>query len=171
MQNLITFPANDRLPYSVGASWSIFHPASHGHLFVLEPEEASCIDILEPVSGYHIALCQGDKQQCQGWINRHFQLPPEDFFKLETDGKACVFRDKKLHDRRLIIIWLSVPPRDAASCVFSLLAHEALHAAYALMDGMGMTPDFANEEWTAYMIQFLMNNYTGSIGIPVPITD
>lgn len=167
--DLITFPAAvGTLPTSVLASWSIFHPGTYGRLFVLEPEEASCIDVYDPLSQYHIAICQGDKLQCQGWVNRHYQLPPENFFKLETDGKACCFH---LRSRRLIIIWMRVPSREDASCVFGLLAHEALHAAYAIMDGMGMDPDFANEEMTAYTIQFLMNNYTQSIGLPVPITE
>lgn len=167
--DLITFPAAaGALPVSVLASWGIFQPSTHGHLFVLEPEEASCIDVYEPVSQYHIAICQGDKLQCQGWVNRHFKLENETYFELKTDGKACCFH---LKSRRLIIIWMRVPSREAASCVFGLLAHEALHAAYAIMDGMGMSPDFANEELTAYTIQFLMNNYAGCIGIPVPITD
>ncbi|MFZ2281871.1 MAG: hypothetical protein WAW39_28990 [Prosthecobacter sp.] len=54
--DLITFPSGTFLVSSIQASWSIFHPDKPGHLFVLEPEEASCIDILEPVSHYHIAI-------------------------------------------------------------------------------------------------------------------
>jgi len=171
--DLITFPAGDYLPHAVIASWSTFAPGRPRHLFVLEPEEASCIDIVEPVSCYHIAICQGDPKQCQDWVNRHYQLLPEDYFTLrpDNDSKALCCRHNYSDGRRLIIIWMCVPPRELASCIFSILAHEALHAAYTIMRGMGMDPDFANEEWTAYTIQFLMNNYTQSIGIPVPITE
>jgi hypothetical protein len=38
------------------------------------------------------------------------------------------------------------------------------------MDGCGMKPDFANEEYVAYMQQFLMNNFVQSIGYPLPLT-
>lgn len=171
--DLITFPASDGLVSSIQASWSIFHPGTLGRLFVLEPEEASCIDIYEPVSQYHVAICQGSPSQCQDWVNRHYQLLPEDYFTLRPaeTSKALCCRHNYSDGRRLIIIWMCVPSREDASCVFGLLAHECLHAAYAIMDGMGMKPDFANEELTAYTIQFLMNSYTQSIGIPVPITE
>lgn len=166
--HLITFPASTSLTYSIMASWGIFQPDNPDpRLFVLQPEEASCIDVVEPISHYHIAICQGDKRQCQDWVNRQFKLANETYFELKTDGKACCFH---LASQRLIIIWMRVPSREDACCVFGLMAHESLHAAYALMDAMGMKPHFENEEFTAYLIQFLMNNYTQSIGLPCPIT-
>lgn len=165
MTPLITFPSSTGLPYSVAAAWGIFAPGRPRDLFCLQTEEASCIDVYEPISQFHIAIVQGCKNQCQEWVNTHFKLTPQEFFHLETDAKASTFTRQK---SRLIIIWLSLPSIEDAVCIFSILAHECLHAAYAIMDGMGMKPDFANEEFTAYAIQFLMNNYVQSIGHPLP---
>lgn len=164
-ESLIAFPASTGLPYSVTAAWSIHYPDRPKLLFCVQHEEASCIDIYDPISGFHIALVQGDKQQCEDWVNRHYQLAATQPFKLETDGKASTFTNQSA---RRIVIWMRVPDEDQASAVFGLLAHEAVHAAYAVMDGMGMKPDFANEEFTAYFVQFILNNYTGCIGLPVP---
>jgi hypothetical protein len=163
--NLITFPASTSLCAPISAAWGIFSPGRPWHLFCLEEEEASCIDIYEPVSQFHIAIVQGCKTQCEEWVNRHFELSPCDHFRLETEGKACTFYRKQ---NRLIVIWLSLPAREDSACIFSILGHEAFHAAYAIMDGIGMKPDFANEEFTAYTLQFLMNCYVQSIGYPLP---
>lgn len=165
--HLITFPASTDRCSAIQTAWGCFDTQEDtGRLFVLEPTEASCIAIHEHISGYNIAICQGDKKQCQGWINRHYQLPPEDFFHLETTGHAHCWHYKS---SRLVIIWLKVPARENAVCVFGLMAHEALHATYAIQDGMGMSPAFSNEEFTAYTVQFLMNCYAQSIGLPIPI--
>lgn len=164
--NLITFPASTGLPYSVSAAWGIYSPGRPWHLFCLEEDEASCLDIYDPISQFHVAIVQGCPKQCQEWVNRHYKLDAPDHLTLDTGtAKACTFTRQK---NRLIVIWLSIPSRENSSAVFGVLAHECLHAAYALMDGMGMKPDFANEEWTAYTIQFLMNNYLQSIGHPLP---
>lgn len=160
--SLITFPATTGLPHPVSAAWGIYAPGRPWHLFCLEPEEASCIDLYEPVSQFHLAIVQGCPQQCEDWVNRHYKLTGADHFTLDNGtAKACTFTLKK---KRLIIIWLGLPSREEAACVFGLLAHECVHAAYGMMDGMGMKPDFANEEWTAYTVQFLMNCYLQSIG-------
>jgi hypothetical protein len=164
--NLITFPASTGLPYSVSAAWGIYAPGRPWHLFCLEEDEASCIDIYEPISQFHVAIVQGCPKQCQEWVNRHYKLDPADHLTLDPGtAKACTFTRQK---NRLIVIWLSLPAREDSVTIFGAMAHECLHAAYALMDGMGMKPDFANEEWTAYTIQFLMNNYLQSIGHPLP---
>lgn len=163
--SLITFPASTGLPCSVNAAWGIFAPGRPRDLFCIEEEEASCIDIYEPVSQFHVAIVQGCKKQCQDWVNRHYEIDAEDHFRLETDGKASTFTRQK---SRMIVIWLYLPSRENAACIFSILAHECFHAAYAIMDGMGMKPDFANEEFTAYMLQFLMNNYVQAVGKPLP---
>lgn len=164
--NLITFPATDALPVPVSAAWGIFAPGRPWHLFCLEEDEASCIDIYEPVSQFHIAIVQGCPRQCEDWVNRHYKLTGADHFTLEHGtAKACTFTRQK---KRLIIIWLSLPSREDSACVFSILGHECFHAAYAIMDGMGMKPDFANEEFTAYLLQFLMNCHLQSIGYPLP---
>ncbi|MBN8422881.1 MAG: hypothetical protein J0L73_28490 [Verrucomicrobia bacterium] len=166
---LITFPPSTGLPFSVTNAWGIYDPdrQAESRLFVLEnEEEASCIDIYEPTSQFHIAITQGSVKQCQDWVNRHYKLPPEDHFTLKATGKAHCFTFNK---RRLIIIWLCIPSRADAPLVFSLCAHECLHATYAIMDSIGMKPDFANEEYTAYTLQFLMQNYIQCIGLPIPI--
>jgi len=164
-ETLITFPIYSGLPDPVKAAWGVFHPGREMRLFCVEPEECSCIDIYDPVSQFHIAICQGSPAECEKWVNRHFDLPREKHFSLEVTGYGHCFT---LRSRRLIIIWLSVPSREEASLVFSVLAHECLHAAYAIMDGCGIEPDFANEEHTAYLIQFLMGCYLQSIGRLLP---
>lgn len=168
MTNLITFPASTGLPHSVVAAWGIYQPGTDARLFVLDQEEASCIDVYDPISQFHIAFTQGCPRQCQDWVNRHFGLKDDSHFTLEATGKGHCFTLRK---KRLIIVWLCVPPREDAGVVFAIAAHEALHATYAIMDGMGMKPDFANEEFVAYKIQWLLNNYLQCIGLPVPMND
>jgi hypothetical protein len=164
---MITFPASTDLPSSVMACWGIFHPGRDRRLFCLTPDEACCIDVYEPVSQFHIAICQGDVKQCEDWVNRHYKLTGGDHFELQTTGKGNCYRKA---GSRLCVIWFCLPDEDMASCVFSIAAHETLHASYAIMDGCGMKPDFANEEYVAYMQQFLMNNFVQSIGYPLPLT-
>lgn len=164
----IAFHSAEALPVSVMASWGAYWPGSDRRLFCLTEGEVSCIDIYDPVSQFHVVICQGDKQHCEDWVNRHFELSGSAEFKLKTDSKACCFTRQS---DRLIVIWLCLPSEEDGSLVFALIAHEALHAAYAIMDGMGMKPDFANEEWTAYMVQFIVGNFCQSIGIPVPFTE
>ena len=38
----------------------------------------------------------------------------------------------------------------------SVLAHEAIHAAGMIQDGMGILPSFENDELTAYLVQYLL---------------
>lgn len=164
--SVVTFPSSTGLPHSVRHAWGIYDPDKEARLFVLQPQEASCIDVYECTSQFHIAITQGCPQQCQDWVNRHYGLKDESHFTLEPTGKAhCYTRQKQ----RLIVIWLSVPSREDAACVFAIAAHECLHAAYAIMDGMGMKPDFANEEFVAYTLQFLLTSYLQCIGLPVPL--
>lgn len=42
------------------------------------------------------------------------------------------------------------------SAALSVLAHEAIHAANMIQDGMGVLPSFENDELTAYLVQYLL---------------
>jgi len=41
------------------------------------------------------------------------------------------------------------------TAAISVIAHEAAHASSYILDGMGMLPDFANDELQAYLIQHI----------------
>ncbi len=165
---MIGFPASTGLPCTVRSSWGIFWPGRDRRLFCLQPGEACCIEVDERISQVRVAICQGDKEQCELWVNRHFELSGAGTFALETDGKACCFYRKS---QRLIVIWMSLPSIEDGALTFALLGHECVHAVNGIMDAMGMKPDFANEEFTAYTLQMLMQSYIQSIGVPVPLTE
>ena len=41
------------------------------------------------------------------------------------------------------------------SGALSAIAHEAVHAAHFIQEAMGITPDFNNDELTAYIVQYI----------------
>jgi hypothetical protein len=134
------------------------------YLFVISPSEASAIICYDPVFSQHLVICQGDKELCSEWIHRHFGDDLLDRgFKIDGDGHAYHYRGIT---RNTCLIWMKVPSAQDAPLVFSLLAHEAVHAAYAVMECRGIKPDFNNEEFVAYYVQWVMNCYLQCIGLP-----
>jgi hypothetical protein len=134
-------------------------------LFCLKQGEACAAVFYEPLFCSTLAICQGDKMQCSMFVRDKLEEKlhnPE--FLIQTDGFACNFRDA---GRALSVIWLGIPKADSGVVAFSWMAHEAVHWAYATMERVGMTPLLDNEELVAYMVQFAMNCYGQSIGVPL----
>ena len=139
-------------------------------MFVLEEGEACGIEVADGISHNVIFIVQGDKKACGEWVTKQLRNEGklEEDFIIDTDGKACCFSNIA-HTTHCI--WLSIPPENQhPACIFGMMAHEALHAAYKIMNCMGMPPSFDNEEFVAYCVQFLMNCCTSSIGVPCPLT-
>ena len=142
-------------------------------MFVVREDEACGIECIDGASFSVVFIVQGDKELCSKWVHKQLvedgKWDKSEPFKIETEGKACCYQNIA---HRTHCIWMSVPPLNIdGATVFALIAHEALHAAYIVMDTMGMKPCFENEEWVAYFIQWIMNCYCQSIGVPCPITE
>ncbi len=133
-------------------------------LFVIDENEASAIVCYDSVFAHHLIICQGDPQLCTEWVRKKFGdslIDPEFTVDPETSS-ACHFRGVT---RNTCLIWSKVPRTDEASLIFALIAHEAVHYAYALLEVRGMKPHFKNEELVAYVVQWVMSNYLQCIGL------
>lgn len=51
------------------------------------------------------------------------------------------------------------------SIAVSVIAHEAVHAANFIMDGMGMMADFNNDELQAYIVQHICQKHEDKSGV------
>lgn len=166
MNRSIAFPASDTPPHSVIYSWMLNHenkPVDDHALFVIGPNEASAIVCYDDVFGHFLVICQGDKKQCTEWAHRYFgdELINRNF-EIETNGKACHYRGVTANT---CLIWMEVPSENDGGLIFALLAHEAVHYAYAIMDLRGIIVSDENEEFVAYYVQWVMSNYLQCVGL------
>lgn len=152
---------------SVSKSWMAHSPDKHVDdcsLFVISPDEASAIICYDCVFGVSLVICQGDKRLCSEWVHQVYgDELLERNFQIETDGHACHFRGIT---KNTSLIWVKVPTVENAIGVFGMMAHEAVHNAYSVMELRGIKPGFDNEEFVAYYVQWVMNCFCQCIGLP-----
>ncbi len=133
---------------------------SGGDLPLFCNDGTSYIVVYEAISQCKIMICQGDVERLREYIKevlpsiQHYIL-----LDLNKNSKAATFFHE---DERIIILWL---PMVENVGIIGVLAHEALHVAYRVIQSMDVLPHTANEELTAYLIQFIVNNYTQCIGL------
>lgn len=168
MTRLITFPAADVPPHPVLTSWMSHDESKHiddRALFVISENEASAIVCYDSVFAHFLVICQGDPALCSAWVRRHFgdRLLDQNFEIDVTNSKACHYRGIATDT---CLIWMKVPSARDGSLVFALLAHEAVHHAYATMELRGLKQSYDNEEFVAYYVQWVMNCYLQCIGLP-----
>lgn len=92
-----------------------------------------------------------------GWKTDDVEWYMKRFFTFDTlnlngDGKTVEFQNDK--GRRVIIIWTRWNKKEKK--IYSVLAHECVHAAHMCLSKKGVKPDFENDEVVAYMVQSLM---------------
>lgn len=133
-------------------------------LFVISPDEASAIIVNDCVFGVSLVICQGDKKLCSEWVHRVYgdELLEKNF---EITAKGYGWHVRGI-TRNTGLIWVDVPKQEDAITIFGVIAHEAVHQAYGVMELRGITPGFDTEEFVAYYVQWVTNCFCQCIGLP-----
>lgn len=83
--------------------------------------------------------------------------PPEDVRNLDTTVNFNEVDGVTLSDGGLIVVWLSCLPTTDEE--WSVVHHELFHAAYEVMDWIGIPLTPQTEEAYAYMIGYITNEF------------
>lgn len=109
------------------------------------------LDIRMPVIKARVILLLGELKDIKGEIPFGLELGEPGYmarcFYMRREGAlpfTCV-----IHSRSIAV---------------SVIAHEAVHAANFIMDGMGMVADFNNDELQAYMVQHICTKHEDKVG-------
>lgn len=109
------------------------------------------LDIKMPVIKSRVILLLGDYEDIENLVP----------FGLDFGGGTylarCLYmkRDGKLPFTCVI---------HSRSIAVSVIAHEAVHAANFIMDGMGMQADYDNDELQAYIVQHICEKHEIKVG-------
>lgn len=111
-------------------------------MFKIIPIEVFCTDII-------VSINQSDDQLydclCHRFTREQFNLAFDDW---KSDARTVTHSDGFV-----IVRFRNKIKKDAES--IGLVAHEAYHASYSVLNRIGIQPGFETEEVYAYLIQFL----------------
>ena len=118
-------------------------PLNKNKMFKIIPIEVFCTDVL-------VSINQSDDQLydclCHRFTREQFNLAFDDW---KSDARTVTHSDGFV-----IVRFKNKIKKDAES--IGLIAHEAYHATYSVLNKIGIQPGFETEEVYAYLIQFLV---------------
>lgn len=109
------------------------------------------IDIKMPVIKSRVILLLGEMEDIKSKIP--FGL---DFGEPGYLARCLYFRDGGKFPFTCVV--------HSRSIAVSVIAHEAVHASSFILDGMGMQPDFDNDEVQAYIVQHICERHEMGVG-------
>ena len=112
-------------------------------MFKIIPIEVFCTDVL-------VSINQTD-EQLYNCLSHRFT---KEQFNLAFDDWKSDARTVTHSDGFVIVRFRNKIKKDAET--IGLIAHEAYHATYSILNKIGIKPGFETEEVYAYLIQFLV---------------